>query len=394
MNDRKLKIFQVTTRLSMGGVPLYVYRLASYLHQQGHETTIVYGQADPGEGQLFDYIDKNACGFLRVEIRGLVREISFFQDMRAFFSLAKFFWKERPDIVHTHTSKAGCLGRLAAFITRVPIVIHSSHGTIVHGYFSPRKTKILIQVERWLKKITHYIVPVTELVRQELLQYSMAYPEKSVTIHAGFDLSGFKNIDSSRGALRREININAGTSIVGTVARLVPVKALDDLLRAAKIILDKKSNVCFVIAGDGESRKSLERLAKELGIDEKVIFLGFRSDLVVLYASFDIVVVSSLNEGCPASILEAMAANVPVVATNVGGVPDIIKSGFTGLLVSPRNPQQLADSVLHLVENANYRKELAHNAKDTAYREYSIEVSAARTEKLYLQLHGAEARPI
>jgi glycosyltransferase involved in cell wall biosynthesis len=292
----------------------------------------------------------------------------------------------RPHIVHTHTAKAGTLGRVAARLAGVPVVVHTYHGHVFHGYFSPARTRLFLAVERWLARCTDCLLTVSDTVRQELLSLKISVPERLRVMPLGLDLDRFLVCDSSRGQLRAELGIDPEALLVGMVARLVPIKRHEWFLQAAAEVARRHSRCQFLVVGDGERRAGLERLVHRLALNSRVHFLGWRQDLERIYADLDLVVLTSANEGSPVSLIEAMASAKPVVATRVGGVPDLVEDGITGLLVPPENPAALAKAMESLLADSVRRRVFGEAGRERVYPAFSAKRLLRDMDQLYTDL--------
>jgi glycosyltransferase involved in cell wall biosynthesis len=307
-------------------------------------------------------------------------------DLAAVGRLYRLIRAERPQIVHTHMAKAGLAGRLAARLAGVPIVLHTYHGHVFHSYFSPRKTAVFLNIERFLARLTDCIIAVGDKQRDELIGYGVAPAGKIVSIPLGLEIETMLDAERERGRLRAELGLNGVHRLVGIVARLVPIKAHDVFLQAAAEIRRCVPNVRFVIVGDGERRAELEARAGELGLGGEAMFLGWRKDMRAVYADLDVVVLSSLNEGSPVAIIEAMAAGRPVVSTDVGGVGEVVEDGRSGLLVPSRDAAALARAVTKVLSNPAAAERLGSAARAAVYPKYSSGRLVGDLERLYLAL--------
>lgn len=296
----------------------------------------------------------------------------------------------RPHIVHTHTAKAGLLGRLAARCAGVPVVVHTYHGHILDGYFSPLKTRAILTVERVLARVTDRLVSVSDTVQEELLAKGIGRPEQHTVVPLGLDLKPFLGAEGERGGLRKELGMGPGNQLVGIVARLVPIKDHETFFYAAREVASKVPACHFVVVGDGERRGELERLVGNLGLGSRVRCLGWRADLARIYADLDVVVLSSRNEGSPVSLIEAMAAARPVVATRVGGVPDLVEDGVTGLLVPAGDPGALARAVVTLLRDAERQRATGEAGRKRVYPAFSAERLLQDVDRLYTELLGTK----
>jgi glycosyltransferase involved in cell wall biosynthesis len=323
-------------------------------------------------------------------VTGLGREISPLADLRALFVLVREFRKTRPHIVHTHMAKAGFLGRLAARMVGVPIIVHTFHGNVLRGYFDPLRSRAFLWLERLLARLSTTIITLSPRQTEETVDLRIAPRSKLIEIPLGVDLAPL--LAAQRGALRRELGLSERTALVGIVSRLVAVKAVDTFIRAAKLLATGPSDIRFVVVGDGPLRDDLERLANSMGVSECVDFLGWRSDLAAIYGDLDVVVLTSTNEGFPVSLIEALAAGRPVVAAAVGGVPDLIRDGVNGYLVPSGDPNRLAQAVSTLVASPEVRARMGAAGRDSVYPAYDSTTFIANMTRLYLELADRQGR--
>jgi len=318
------------------------------------------------------------------------------RDVKALWKLYRLMRREQPHIVHTHTARAGFLGRLAARLAGVPIIVHTYHGHVLHGYWGAAKTRLMRRLEQALARITDQLITVSEQVKRELVMHGVAPPEKIAVIPLGFDLEPLLSCHIHRGQFRHELGLKDRDQLVGIVGRLFPIKNHRLFLDAAAILAERKPCAHFVIVGDGALRPRLEHYTRELGIADRVTFTGWRRDLPRIYVDLDVLVVSSDNEGTPVSVIEAMAAGCPVVATHVGGLPDVISDGETGYLVPPRDPVRLATTVASLLQNREIARHMTQQAKDMVQKRFTAQRLIADVEHLYedLLLHKGISTPL
>jgi len=366
-----VKIVRIIARLNVGGPAIHVMLLSARLREHGYETVLVKGTEAPSEGDMLDVARE--LNVQPVTVPQLGREIRWWDDIVAFWKLWALIRRERPDIVHTHTAKAGLLGRVAAWLAGVPLIVHTFHGHVFHGYFSPGRTRLFVAIERWLARRTHRLVAVSGRVRDEVLARGVGRPARFRVVPVGLDLQRFADCDPQRGELRSELGLPAGTPLVGIVARMVPIKRHEVFLAAAAAVASRVPPCRFLLVGDGERRRALEGIARELGIADRVLFLGWRRDLDRIYADLDVAVLTSANEGSPVSLIEAMASGVPVVGPRVGGVPDVIDDATTGFVVAPGDAGAVAGAVLRLLADAELRRKMGAAARERALRLYGTE---------------------
>ncbi|MBI5050451.1 MAG: glycosyltransferase family 4 protein [Nitrospirae bacterium] len=396
------KILRIIARLNIGGPAIHTILLSSELDRIGYKTILVKGTEGPREGSMTDLAESK--GIKPVVISELGREIGFKNDLIAFYKLFKLIKEEKPDIVHTHTAKAGTLGRVAAWLAGVPIIIHTFHGHVLHGYFGKLKTWVFVQIEKMLALISTRLITLSEVLKNELINMGIGNEKKFEVVPLGLELRPFLEnnppppplsnggVGGFCGEFKKELGLPEDTILIGIIGRLVPIKGHRYFLEATKIISSQLTvdgsqlEVKFVIVGDGELREELEDYAKKLGISDIVIFTGFRRDLTKIYAGIDIIALTSLNEGTPVSIIEAMASGKPVVATNVGGVPALVKNGITGFLVPPKRPDLFADAVLKLLNDPLLMKKMGEEGRRRVFPQYDVSSLIKRIDSLYTAL--------
>ncbi|MEW5957101.1 MAG: glycosyltransferase family 4 protein [Chloroflexota bacterium] len=343
----KLKVIRVIARLNIGGPAIQTVLLTRNLDPRRFQTLLVTGTESQGEGSMRDWAAIQ--GVTPLLIPELGRELNPISDLKVLLQLYHLFRQEKPDIVHTHTAKAGFVGRLAAWLAGVPAVVHTFHGHVFHSYFGPFKTRLFIFIERVLALATDRIITISPRQRQEIIGFRIASPQKIVIIPLGFDLEPFLTCDHLRGRLRAEFAFSEETKLVGIVARLTHIKNHKLFITAAALVNKNHADVHFLIIGDGELRAELEQQVADLVLTQFVHFLGWRWDLPAVYADLDLVVLTSRNEGTPVTLIEAQAAGCPVVATAVGGVADVVSDGQTGYLVPPGEAEALAQAILRVL---------------------------------------------
>jgi glycosyltransferase involved in cell wall biosynthesis len=379
--------------LNIGGPAIHAILLTQALDDgRLFESTLVTGVTAPHEGNLLDLA--RARKLQPVVLAALGREVSPIDDLLSLASMVRLVRSLRPDVVHTHMAKAGTVGRLAAAICGVPLVVHTYHGHVFHGYFGSAKTRVFLTIERALATLTHRIVVVGERQRDEIAAFGVAPRRKLLPIPLGLELDRFLDAQRRRGELRRELGAPVEAPLVGIVARLVPIKAHEDFLRAAQLVSQERPAARFLIVGDGERRLQLEALSNSLGLDGVVRFLGWRRDLERVYADLDVVALASRNEGSPVALIEALASARPVVATAVGGVPEVVLDGQTGLLVPPSDPPALARGILRVLNDAELALALGSAGRRHVYPRYASRRLVDDIRDLYLRELAARGRPL
>lgn len=386
-----IKVLRVITRLNIGGPAIHAILLTRALNDgAAFQSTLVTGTTAPHEGDMLDLA--RAHEVEPIILPALGREISPLDDLGSLARVVKLMRQVKPDIVHTHMAKAGTVGRLAARICGVPLVIHTYHGHVWNNYFSSAKTRVFLTIERVLGLGTNRIIVVGDGQRAEIASYGVAPLNKLVTIRLGLELGQFLGAEQRRGEFRRELGIDPDVPLVGIAGRLVPIKAHEIFLQAAVTIRAALPNAQFVVIGDGERRQELETLAKNLGLTASVRFIGWRRDMVRVYADLDVVSLTSLNEGSPVVLIEALASARPVVSTAVGGVPEVVVDGVTGITVPVSDVQALAEATLTLLRDHVLARKLATAGRQHVYPRYDSSRLVEDVKALYLRELAALGR--
>lgn len=380
---KKIKVIHIITRLILGGAQENTYLTTKLLDKNKYEVILISGPTFGEEGSIEDKVKEEKIRL--IIIQELTREISLLQDLIAFLKLYGIIKKEKPDIVHTHTSKAGILGRFAAKISGVPIIIHTPHGHVFQSYYGFFKTKLFLFLERFASVITDKIITLTDVEKEEHLQFKVGKREKFITIFSGVELDKFLNVNVNKNKKREELGLNKDDKVLCCVARLVPVKGHKYLIEAMPKILKEIPNVKLLIIGDGELRQDLENLAKNIGIADKIIFLGLRFDVPELLSILDLFVLPSLNEGMGKVLIEAMACSLPVVASEVGGIKEIVINNETGMLVPPKDSEKMAKNIVYLLNDDELAKKMGIKGKQRAL-EFSSNVMVEKINKLYKEM--------
>ncbi len=383
-----VKVLRVIARLNMGGPALHVAYLTAGLQERGYDTTLAAGSLARGEDSMAFVADELGVEIVRIDELG--REISPLRDLVATIRLARLIRRERPQILHTHTAKAGTVGRVAALLAgsrRPPIVVHTFHGHVLRGYFGPVRSLFFRVLERRLASITTALVAVSPQVRDDLVALRVAPRERFVVIRLGIELEQ-RVAPEQDGRLesRRYLGIPADRFAVGWIGRMTAVKRTDDVLVAFKRLRDNGIDACLCMVGDGPDRTQLERRAHELGVVRDTLFLGYQEDVAPYYAAFDALVLPSGNEGTPVSAIEALAAGRPVVATRVGGVPDVVRDGKDGFLVEAGATDDLADRLERLARDPALRERMGEQGRARVLPRYAVDRLVNDVDRLYRSL--------
>jgi glycosyltransferase involved in cell wall biosynthesis len=384
----------VIARLNMGGPALHVAYLSAGLRERGYDTTLVAGSLALGEESMAGVAER--LGVPIVTVPELHREISPFRDLRAVSHLADLIREVRPHILHTHTAKAGTIGRLAARLlgdARPPIVVHTFHGHVLRGYFDPIRSTAFRLLERWLARGTTALIAVSPEVRDDLVALGVAPRGKFTVVRLGIELDeriGGSDGDGPRAETRRALGIPADRFVVGWIGRMTAVKRTDDVLLAVRSLRARGVDAVLCMVGDGPDRDALEQRAHELGIVRDSLFLGYQDEVASYYAAFDALILPSANEGTPVSAIEALASGRPVVATRVGGVPDVVRDGADGFLVQPGDVDAMAARLADLAADEPLRYRMGESGRASVHERYSVERLLNDVDRLYRDLLAAK----
>ena len=384
-DNKYIKVAHIITRLCKGGAQANTFHTVRLSNRERFKADLISGFTTGDEGSIEDTI--NAAGIDIIRVPDLVREVSPLRDLRALSNLTKLLKKNQYDVVHTHTSKAGFIGRLAAKRAGIPVIVHTPHGNIFHGYFPWLITKSFVLMERHVASFTDRIITLTPGGVDEHLAQGIGNREQYVSIFSGIDVEPYTKAIEKRDDTRRELVIDSSDFLIGGVGRLESIKGFKYFVSAAELIDSSVPESRFILAGHGSLEGELREMAGKLG--EKFSFLGTRDDVSQLMAAMDICVVPSLNEGMGRVILEAGAASTPVIATRVGGIPDIIRDGETGILVEPRDAKAIADKVCILSQDRDRLHRMGQAARTFVVPAFGLEGMVARIEELYIELLAA-----
>lgn len=393
IEKKKIKVLRIQSRICVGGPAIHSELLSKYLDQNRFETILVGGALETGEKSRISLLREQGIPVTTIPEMG--RALSFWRDFKAMIKLYRFIRQVKPDIVHTHTAKAGAVGRLAAWLAGVPVIIHTFHGHVFRGYFGFLKTQFFILMERLLARISSQIVVISPAQFKDIVEiFKIAPGNKTSIIPLGFELDRFLSLRKNN-SLRNWLNLPDDVFLLGIIGRLVPIKNHLLAIQALKRLLQTGVPAYLCVVGDGELRAKLERHVNQYGLGAFVHFLGWRLDIENIYAGIDALLLTSQNEGTPVAIIEAMASGVPVVATNVGGVGDLIQDQITGMLCPPNDFDSLVTKIRQIFESNPLRERLTVNAKSLVSGIYAYKRLVTDIETLYLfLLNGLEAKSL
>ena len=370
-NSESYPIVRVIARTNVGGPSLQVTALMRGLDHDRFPQHLLRGSVEEGEA---DYLLMRATDVEHVDVPGLGRSVKPLDDLRALVFLIRFMRRARPVIVHTHTAKAGTLGRIAAIVARVPIRVHTFHGHVLHGYFSPTVTRVVVLVERVLGKFTTHSVAVGQQVLDDLIVAKIARRDRSSVVAPGVQDPGPRDRDEAK----RMLDVPLDATVVTFVGRLTRIKRGERFISLARKLEAEFGNVVFVVVGDGPEREMLEREAEGLG---NVVFAGWQSDMAQVYAASDLLVLTSDNEGMPVALIEGAMQGVPAVATDVGSVRQVVSDNVTGLVVAEGDA--LVEAVRELLGDEGTRRQMGVSAVERAKSLFGEQRLVADYAQLY-----------
>lgn len=374
-----IKVCYIVTKLELGGAQKVALHVAENIDKNIFDSFII-----AGEGGI---LDRKAVKKVRLyHIKDLVREISPLRDLKALFKIYSILKKEKPNIVHTHSSKAGITGRIAAKLAGVKVIVHTIHG---YGFNETQKwfvRKFYVFLEKFCALLSDKLIVVTKEDIKKGRHYKIAKENKFILIRAGIDTALYKNFIPKLN-FKETLGINKNLRVITTICPFKPQKNLKDFIKTASLIAPRLKDVIFLIVGDGEQRKELEVLRDSLNLKNRVFMLGWRTDIVEILKASDVFVLTSLWEGLPCTIVEAMCCSKPVVANAVDGVKEIVVDGETGFLIEPNNYAKTAEKIMYLLNDETALKNMSANAYASIGQEYDINHNLKEYEKLYLKLN-------
>ena len=380
MNGNRIRVMRVIARMNVGGPALQVTALLRGLDSEQFDHRVYCGFVGPDEA---DFVDLCAPDVGVHRMPGLGRSVRPTDDVRSLVRLAAEMRRFRPHIVHTHTAKAGALGRLAAVLARVPVRVHTFHGHLLHGYFSAPKTRLVVRAESTLARLSDHLIAVGDRVRDDLIAAGIGRRGQYTVVPPGSDLAPLPG----RAAARRELGLPAGAPVVAYVGRVTGIKRPDRFVEVARAVRREIPDAQFVICGDGDLLT--EVIATSGDLDGGLHLLGWRADVETVYAAADLVLLTSDNEGMPVALIQAGLAGLPAVATRVGGVPEVVQDGVTGLL-APTQVPELADRTVRLLRDEEMRRDMGRRAQAWTTERFGADRLVTDMRDLYASIAVAK----
>jgi glycosyltransferase involved in cell wall biosynthesis len=388
MTNERLSIVHVIARLNVGGAALHVLQLAREQQRRGHHVLVIAGTLAEGEESM-EYV-ADELGVVVLKLPVLQRPLSIRADASAVLALRKILRQRRPDVLHTHTAKAGATGRLAALAAgraRPRAIVHTYHGHVLSGYFGRRWEWAFRRIERLLAHATGTLIAVSEEVRDDLVGFGVAPAERFVVVPYGFELADWGPADDeARQRIRAELGLADETLAIGWAGRLTAIKRPLDLVRTLRAVRNDGVDAVLVLVGDGEDRKETEELARELELAESCRFVGFQQRIREWYAAFDVSLLTSANEGTPVVAIESLAAERPVVATRAGGTGTVVVDGESGFLLEIGDTDGLAQRLGELARDPELRARLGRNGAADVRTRFGMGRMVDELEGVYRRL--------
>lgn len=380
----KIKILHIITRLDKGGSAENTLLTVMGMDPSRYTSDVLCGVSDnpPSQNEA-----AALSGGIRItRLPYLVREISPMKDARALCQIIKIIRRRKYDIVHTHTSKAGLLGRVAARIAGIKRIVHTPHGNVFQGYFSDFMTQIFIGIEKWCMSFTNILIALTQTGKMEHLAVGIGNEQSIRVVESGINLEPYLKTDTPKEEAKKKLGVSPEKFVVGTVARLVTVKNHRMIVNAAANMVKKAENSLFLFAGDGPLRKELEDRVAKMGLTDHFLFLGWKNEVPEILNACDVFVMCSKNEGMGRAFVEAQAAGVPCIGTSVGGIPDVISANETGFLVHPEDSLALSDILIDLYNNPEKLSEMSRACRKWVDPQFSAKRMVETLDKIYQEL--------
>ncbi len=378
---RRYHVLHAITKLELGGAQENTLYTLQNLSRERYNLFL----AANDEGILIEKA-KELRGVKTFFIPELIRPINPIKDLIALLRLFRFCKREKIDIIHTHSSKAGILGRWAARLAKVPIITHTIHGWGFYPGQNPLKRGLFIFLERMTGRITDRLIAVSRANIKTGIENRIGEKEKYTLIRSGIKLLEFQNVEGNIAEKKKELGLEEDTKVVAMIACFKPQKAPLDFIRVAKRVIEKKPKTQFLLIGDGELKAAIERLIKELNLEKKVILTGWRRDIPQILKVIDVLALTSRWEGLPRVFPEAMASGLPIVATEVDGAPEAVEEGVNGFLVSVGDIEGMAERIITLLDNPERAEGMGRKGREKVFPEFDIDLMVKKIDNLYQEL--------
>jgi glycosyltransferase involved in cell wall biosynthesis len=382
----RLKILHIITRFIVGGAQENTLLTCKGLMSRGHRVLLATGPQTGPEGSLFE--KAKADGVDIKIIPHMIREINPFYDLLAYKELFDLIKHDNFNVVHTHSSKAGILGRIAAKKCGCPIIVHTIHGLAFHRFENPVRNLLYKKLERYVGRFADRIITVGDVMKQKALSAALADENKFVTIYSGIELDEFLKIDEGSKSVRKRLGIPMDALVIGKIARLVELKGHNYIIKCAKEISDRFPNVYFLFIGGGYLKDKIKEQIKQMGLKQRFIFTGLvsPSDVPQLIGAMDMLVHTSLREGLPRTIPQALACGKPVVAFDIDGAGEIVQDGITGHLVKAEDTEGLCSRIIDLLKNSDLRKSMGQKGREFVKQRFDVRIMVDRIEEEYKKI--------
>lgn len=383
MNMDHISVMHLITRLIVGGAQENTLYTAALLDPARYKVQVISGAQTGSEGSLIE--EARQQGIPLKIVPELVRQISPLKDLQALIKLYRLLQREPYQVLHTHSSKAGILGRLAGHLAGTPVIIHTVHGWSFHDYMSPWLQKTYILLERWMAHYTQALVAVSQKDIDKGLQAGIGRPDQYHLIRSAIPIEQFDASLFDRGKIRQALGIPEQAVVIGFVGRFSPQKNPLDWVRVAKQVGQNQKDVFFLMVGDGPLRDQVEAQLLQAGIRDRTVLTGLRRDIPALLACMDMFMHTSLWEGLPRAIVQALCIELPVLAYSADGVQEIIQNGENGYIFQPGEVKKMAEVCEHLVQHPELRKALGQRGRERVMQEFDLQKMIAQISALYEQ---------
>jgi glycosyltransferase involved in cell wall biosynthesis len=383
--EKKIRVLHAITRLDRGGSSENTLLSAIGLAERGYSVDVLFGLTENPNLRLLKKAEKAGVEFIEEE--DLVRDIRPIRDLTAFFDIRYFLKRGDYDIVHTHSSKAGFICRLAAKFCGVKRIVHTPHGHVFYGYFGKSFTRFVIFLEAVAARMTDRIISLTQAECDEWLEHRIGKREQYTVIPSGIEFDIMDKEADERRHWKEEMRIPGDKIVIGAIGRFIKIKGFEYFIEAGVDQIRKRDDVYFLLAGDGPLREKYEKMISSSGTGERFRIVGWQEMTAAMIEALDLFVMPSLNEGMGRVLIEAMYFAKPVIATRVGGVPSVV-SGGAGILIDPSSAQAISEAIDRILDDRQMAREMGYRGREKALAEYSYRTMIDKLDALYKELLG------